>query len=81
VPIAWFPRLAYGTDTEHSNWRLIGNGGMVSVGRAWMKISAWREPAWQAADRRKPRIAADVDAEQKQITVVGWGYSSQGQAE
>src|SRR6266853_5730865 len=26
VPIAWFPRLAYGTDTEHSNWRLIGNG-------------------------------------------------------
>lgn len=26
VPLAWFPRLAYGTRTERANWRLIGNG-------------------------------------------------------
>lgn len=26
VPIAWFPRLAYGTDDERANWHLIGGG-------------------------------------------------------
>lgn len=26
VPLAWFPRLAHGTQTERSNWRLIGRG-------------------------------------------------------
>ena len=26
VPIAWFPRLAYGTEQERANWRLIGKG-------------------------------------------------------
>jgi len=29
VPLAWFPRLVYGTDAERSNWRLIGGGGGV----------------------------------------------------
>lgn len=26
VPLAWFPRLAHGTQPERSNWRLIGRG-------------------------------------------------------
>lgn len=26
VPVAWFPRLMYGTQEERSNWRLIGKG-------------------------------------------------------
>lgn len=26
VPIAWFPRLAHGTEAERANWRLIGRG-------------------------------------------------------
>jgi len=31
APLAWFPRLAHGTHTERSNWRLIGGG----VGIHW----------------------------------------------
>lgn len=27
VPLAWFPRLQYGTAAERRNWRLIGGGG------------------------------------------------------
>lgn len=26
VPIAWYPRLLYGTQKERENWRLIGDG-------------------------------------------------------
>lgn len=26
LPLAWYPRLAYGTPQERSNWRLIGGG-------------------------------------------------------
>ncbi len=26
VPLAWFPRLAHGTDEERAHWRLIGSG-------------------------------------------------------
>jgi hypothetical protein len=26
VPIAWYPRLMYGTVDERNNWRLIGQG-------------------------------------------------------
>jgi len=26
VPVAWYPRLAHGTEAERSNWRLIGRG-------------------------------------------------------
>ena len=26
VPLAWFPRLLYGSDAERRNWRLIGKG-------------------------------------------------------
>ncbi len=26
VPLAWYPRLAYGAAAEHANWRLIGAG-------------------------------------------------------
>jgi hypothetical protein len=26
VPLAWFPRLLCGTESERSNWRLIGGG-------------------------------------------------------
>jgi hypothetical protein len=26
VPLAWYPRLLYGTPTERNNWRLIGQG-------------------------------------------------------
>ena len=26
VPIAWYPRLVYGTGQECNNWRLIGDG-------------------------------------------------------
>jgi hypothetical protein len=26
VPIAWYPRLAYGTPEERNNWELIGGG-------------------------------------------------------
>jgi len=31
VPILWFPRLAYGTPEERSNWMLMGDG----VGIHW----------------------------------------------
>jgi len=26
VPLAWYPRLAHGTEAERANWRLIGRG-------------------------------------------------------
>jgi hypothetical protein len=26
VPLAWYPRLTYGTSAERANWRLIGHG-------------------------------------------------------
>jgi len=26
VPLAWYPRLLYGTPKERNNWRLIGKG-------------------------------------------------------
>jgi hypothetical protein len=26
VPLAWYPRLLYGTPEERRNWRLIGHG-------------------------------------------------------
>ena len=26
VPVAWYPRLLHGSDTERNNWRLIGSG-------------------------------------------------------
>ena len=26
VPLAWYPRLLYGTPTECNNWRMIGKG-------------------------------------------------------
>ena len=26
VPVAWFPRLMYGSSSERNNWRLIGRG-------------------------------------------------------
>jgi hypothetical protein len=26
VPLAWYPRLLYGTPAERQNWRLIGDG-------------------------------------------------------
>jgi hypothetical protein len=26
VPLAWYPRLAHGTDAERSRWRFIGDG-------------------------------------------------------
>ena len=26
VPIAWYPRLSHGSDSERSDWRLIGDG-------------------------------------------------------
>jgi hypothetical protein len=26
VPLAWFPRLVYGTPAERANWRFIGGG-------------------------------------------------------
>lgn len=26
APIAWYPRLAHGTNAERSNWRLVGQG-------------------------------------------------------
>jgi hypothetical protein len=26
VPLIWYPRLAYATEKERNNWRLIGNG-------------------------------------------------------
>ena len=31
VPLAWYPRLFYGTSKERQNWRLIGRG----VGVHW----------------------------------------------
>ena len=31
VPLAWYPRLLYGTPEERQNWRLIGRG----VGIHW----------------------------------------------
>ena len=26
MPLAWYPRLFHGTETERKNWRLIGGG-------------------------------------------------------
>ena len=26
VPLAWYPRLLYGTSAERNNWQLIGDG-------------------------------------------------------
>lgn len=34
VPLAWYPRLAYGTPTQRSKWRLIGRG----VGIHWPEL-------------------------------------------
>ena len=34
VPLAWYPRLLYGTPEERSHWRLIGSG----VGIHWTEL-------------------------------------------
>ncbi len=34
APLAWFPRLAYATPQQQSNWRLIGGG----IGIHWPDI-------------------------------------------
>ena len=34
APLEWFPRLRDASDTERSNWRLIGNG----IGIHWPEI-------------------------------------------
>lgn len=34
VPLAWYPRLYYGTPLERKNWRLIGQG----VGLHWPEL-------------------------------------------
>lgn len=34
VPVAWFPRLAFATDEQRGNWRLIGRG----VGIHWPDV-------------------------------------------
>ena len=26
VPLAWYPRLAHGTEKERGNWRFVGGG-------------------------------------------------------
>ena len=26
TPLAWYPRLAFGTESERNNWRLVGDG-------------------------------------------------------
>jgi hypothetical protein len=34
VPLAWYPRLAYGTPGERADWRLIGRGDGIH----WPKL-------------------------------------------
>ena len=34
VPLAWYPRLWHGTESERNNWRLIGQG----VGIHWPEL-------------------------------------------
>ena len=34
VPLAWYPRLYYGTPSERNNWRFIGQG----VGIRWQAL-------------------------------------------
>ena len=34
VPLAWYPRLLYGSDAERQHWQLIGQG----VGIHWPKL-------------------------------------------
>ncbi|MBI3959725.1 MAG: DUF2442 domain-containing protein [Chloroflexi bacterium] len=34
TPLAWYPRLWHGTETERANWRLIGRG----VGIHWPEL-------------------------------------------
>ena len=58
VPLAWFPRLAYGTPKERANWRLIGGG----VGIHWPDLdedisvesllAGWRSGETQESLRR-----------------------------
>lgn len=30
VPLSWYPRLLHGTDSERSDWRIIGDGEGIS---------------------------------------------------
>ncbi len=39
VPMAWYPRLVYGSVTERSNWRLIGEGEGIHWGELDEDIS------------------------------------------
>lgn len=34
APLAWYPRLWHGSETERANWRLIGRG----VGIHWLEL-------------------------------------------
>ena len=40
APIAWYPRLAAGTDEERSDWRINGAGGGVHWPRLDEDVSA-----------------------------------------
>ncbi len=39
VPLAWFPRLFHATATERKNWRLIGRGRGIHLGKLDEDIS------------------------------------------
>jgi hypothetical protein len=43
VPIASYPRLAHGTESERMNWRLRGRTGFSAVHTFWESCNATRD--------------------------------------
>ncbi len=56
MPLAWYPRLSYGTPAERNNWRLIGGGEGVH----WPALDEDLSLDGFLAGRRSQESAASV---------------------
>ena len=59
LPLAWYPRLLHGTETERKNWRLIGGG----EGIYWEDLDE---------DISVEHILAGIPSNESQKSLHGW---------
>lgn len=59
MPLAWYPRLLHGTETERKNWRLIGGG----EGIHWEDLDE---------DISVEHILAGIPSNESQKSLYGW---------
>ena len=56
VPVAWYPRLMYGTLRERKNWQLLGNGYAIE----WSELDEHISVEGLLAGRKSTESSASV---------------------